>query len=146
MKRILIILCIVALLAVAAGCSQPAPAPQSPATPEPTPVKVTTRATSPTYLPTTTVPVPTNAPSVSDNTITIRELTFNPSQITVKAGAYVRWVNEDSVIHRIKFADNSLSPLLAVGQSYTRAFDKPGVYDYTCAMYPRSMLGTITVE
>ena len=144
MKRILMILCIVALLAVAAGCSQPAPAPQSP-TPAPTPVKVTTRATSATYLPTTPVPVATNPPSVSDNTITITKMGFSPSQMTVKRGADVRWVNEDDKIHRIKFADNTLSPLLAVGQSYTKAFDKPGVYDYTSVMSP-SMQGTITVE
>ncbi|WP_321506045.1 cupredoxin domain-containing protein [uncultured Methanoregula sp.] len=143
MKHAIVILVIVAMLAIAAGCSQPAPAQQPPSTPTPAPV--TSRAPSATYLPTTTVPVPVNTPSVSDNTITISKMTFNPSQIKVKAGANIRWANEDSVIHRIKFADDTQSPILAVGQSYTRAFETPGVYDYTCSIHP-SMQGTIIVE
>jgi amicyanin len=142
MKKAVVILFIVAMLAIASGCSQPAPAPQPPSTPVPAPV--TTRATSPTYLPTTPVPVPTNAPSVSDNTITINKMAFNPPQMTVKAGANVRWVNEDSVIHRLKFLDDIQSPFLAAGQSYTRAFDRPGTYDYSCTIHP-SMQGTIIV-
>ncbi|MFA4877963.1 MAG: cupredoxin domain-containing protein [Methanoregula sp.] len=143
MKKVVVILLIVAILALASGCSQPAPAQQPPSTPAPAPV--TTRATSATYLPTTTAPVATNAPSVSDNTITISKMAFNPSTLKVKAGVNVRWANEDSVIHRIKFPDSVQSPILAVGQSYTRAFETPGTYDYTCSIHP-SMQGTIIVE
>ena len=143
MKKVLAILILVALLAVAAGCSQPAPAPQPTATPTPAPV--TTRATSTPYLPVTTVPAPAKTASVSDNTIDISKMTFNPSQLTVKAGADVRWVNNDDKVHRIKFLDDTQSPLLAIGQSYTRSFNKPGVYDYTCLIHPY-MKGTVTVE
>jgi plastocyanin len=142
MKKALVILCLVAVLAVVAGCSQPSPA-QPFATPAPVPV--TTRAPTATHLPTTTVPAPATPSSVSDNTITISKMTFNPSQITVKTGADVRWVNADSVIHRIKFLDDTKSPLLSVGQSYTRSFDTPGVYYYSCLIHP-SMQGTVTVE
>nr|WP_319377292.1 cupredoxin domain-containing protein [uncultured Methanoregula sp.] len=144
MKKVLVLLIIVALLAIASGCSQPqAPAEQQPATP--VPAKTTPRATSPTYLPVTTIPVPTNPPSVSDNTITISKSTFNPSQYTVTTGANVRWVNNDDKIHRLKFLDGIQSQIIGVGQSYTRSFDKPGIYDYTCTLHP-SMQGTITVE
>lgn len=144
MKKVLVLLLIVALLAIASGCSQPpAPAERQPATP--VPAKTTPRAASPTYLPATTIPVPTNPPSVSDNTITISKLTFNPSQYTVKTGANVRWVNNDDKIHRLKFLDGIQSQIIGVGQSYTRSFDKPGIYDYTCTLHP-SMQGTITVE
>jgi plastocyanin len=140
MKTVLAILILVAILAVVAGCSQP-----SPAQPSATPAPVTTRAPTATHLPTTTVPAPATTSSVSDNTITISKMTFNPPHITVKAGADVRWVNADSVIHRITFLDDTKSPLLAVGQSYTRSFDTPGVYYYSCLIHP-SMQGTVTAE
>jgi plastocyanin len=143
MKKVLVLLIIIAMLAIASGCSQPAPAEQPPATPAP--AKITPRASSPTYLPTTTVPVPTRAPSVSDNTITINKMTFDPAQITVKAGADVRWVNNDDKVHRLSFIDGTKSNILGVGQSYTRGFATPGTYDYTCSIYP-SMKGTVIVE
>jgi plastocyanin len=145
MKRILGILCIVAVLAVLAGCSQPVPAQPEPPAATPAPAPATPRAASPTFLPSTTVPTPVRTASVSDNTITISKLTFSPAQITVNVGENVRWANSDTVIHRIRFADDTLSPLLSVGQSYTRTFDSPGVYDYTCAIHP-SMEGSITVK
>lgn len=142
MKHVLAILCIMAVLAVAAGCSQPAqPAPAAPQVP----AQVTPSATSAASIPATSAPAPAKTPSVSDNTITIRKMAFNPSHITVKAGADVRWVNSDSVTHRIQFADNLRSPVFAVGDSWTTSFTKPGEYDYICMIHP-SMQGSITVE
>jgi plastocyanin len=73
--------------------------------------------------------------------------------VTVKAGATVRWVNADSTddpalyspVHRIKFADMSMSPLLSPSQSWSKIFDRAGVYEYTCAVHP-SIHGTLIVE
>lgn len=83
---------------------------------------------------------------VSDNTIRIKKLAFDPANITVKAGSTVRWVNQDSVPHRIQFTDPDFSPvLLASTQSGSQRFDEAGVYDYICSIHP-DMHGTVTVE
>jgi plastocyanin len=64
----------------------------------------------------------------------------------VKVGSTVRWVNQDSVPHRIVFADKSISSvLLAASQSASQKFDQPGVFDYICSIHP-DMQGTVIVE
>ncbi|NMB79442.1 MAG: hypothetical protein GYA23_10165, partial [Methanomicrobiales archaeon] len=105
MKKILVLLLLAALLLLVCGCTE-SPPPEAPvATPVPT-----TKAPSPTYHTPTPMITQTSTPSVSDNTVTITREGFNPSTITVKRGATVRWVNMDSTedpqlynpTHRIK--------------------------------------------
>jgi amicyanin len=63
----------------------------------------------------------------------------------VKVGSTVRWVNQDSVPHRILFVEGADSRVLAPSQSWSNKFDKAGTYDYACTIHP-AMQGIVIVE
>lgn len=138
MKNGLILLAITIILVGVCGCTQTAPPVQPPAT-------VTTPLQTTQQLTVTTIPVPQTTSSVSANTILIKNFAFDSASITVKVGSTVRWVNQDSVPHRIVFADGADSTVLAGMQSWSRKFDQAGTYDYACTIHP-TMLGTVIVE
>ncbi|MFY9800905.1 MAG: cupredoxin family copper-binding protein, partial [Methanoregula sp.] len=139
MKQGIILLVITIILIAVCGCTQ---------TPTPSQSTVTittppTTAESQTVVSTTTLP---KTATVSDNTIRIKKLAFDPANITVKVGSTVRWVNQDSVPHNIQFSDTHFSSvLLASSQSGSQKFDQPGVYDYICSIHS-DMHGTVIVE
>ncbi len=87
--------------------------------------------------------------SATANTITIKDFTFSPAALTVKAGTTVTWVNEDGASHTVVSDDGSrfpfTSPQLANGDSYPQTFTQVGTYTYYCSIHP-SMKGTIIVE
>jgi amicyanin len=136
MKNALIVLAITLILVGVCGCTQTAP-PVQPMTTAPTSLQTTQLLTA--------IPVPQTTSSVSDNTIRIKNLAFDPASITVKMGSTVRWVNQDSVPHRILFADGADSTVLAGSQSWSRKFDQDGTYDYACTIHP-TMQGIVIVE
>lgn len=144
MRYMLLLCAVAACLLLVAGCTQPAAPQQSaPAAPEQTtaatPVPADTAAAS---APTTAV----TAASVSDNTVSIKEMAFDPATITVKAGSIVRWVNRDSYIHSVVFADTGINPsgALSASQSFSVKFNTPGTYAYHCGIHPK-MTGTVVV-
>jgi plastocyanin len=137
-KNYLILLGITLVLVVACGCTQPALPVQPTATPT-----MNVQTTSLPVVTTTSFP-----PSTISVTYTVRisNFAFDPSDITVKAGSTVRWVNGDSVPHRIKFDDEHFSAfLIGAGQSGSQKFDERGVYPYICLIHPE-MQGTVRVE
>jgi plastocyanin len=138
MKNGLILLTVTLILAGVCGCTQTATPVQPPA-PVITPLQTTQELVA------TTIPVPQTTSSVSDNTIRIKNFAFDPARMTMKAGSTARWVNLDSVPHRILFADGEDSAVLAPSQSWSRKIDKAGTYDYSCTIHP-AMKGTVVVE
>jgi plastocyanin len=138
MKTSLILLAITIILVGVCGCTQTAPPVQPQA-----PVTISLQTTQP--LAATTIPVPQTTSSVSDNTIRIKNFAFDPARITMKVGSTARWVNQDSVPHRILFADGADSTVLAPSQSWSRKIDQAGTYDYACTIHP-AMQGTVIVE
>ncbi len=138
MKNGLILLTVTLILAGVCGCTQTATPAQPPA-PVITPLQTTQE------LAATTIPVPQTTSSVSDNTIRIKNFVFDPARMTMKVGSTARWVNLDSVPHRILFADGEDSAVLAPSQSWSRKIDKAGTYDYSCTIHP-AMKGTVVVE
>ena len=142
MQKWLALFAFVAVLALVAGCAQETPSEQQ-QTPVPTP------AITRTMVPSTVVPVLTATPApsltVSEITVTISGNAFDPKEVTVKAGSQVRWVNADDHPHRVSFASGGFTAfLLGPSQSSSQKFTRPGVYDYTCLIYP-TMHGTVTV-
>jgi plastocyanin len=114
------------------GCIQPGQAPAA------TPAFQETQGT---ILPATTTP------SVSANTVLIQNFAFDPSNITIRAGDTVRWVNKDSVAHTVTFSKDSglaSSAPLSWDQEYAVKIFIPGVYNYSCSIHPE-MQGTIVV-
>jgi amicyanin len=147
MKRVLAFFVIVVLLLVASGCSQPQSSQGQATTSVPSPTKTVARVTTTQPITAWTLQPQTPTPSVSDNTVSIQNMAFNPPTITVKAGAIVRWVNSDAVPHTVKFPKSShitSSDPLSSGQSFSVKFDDPGTYPYSCAIHP-DMLGTVIV-
>jgi len=140
MKNGFIILGIAIVLVVVSGCTQSAAPSQPTATltlSDQTPVSPTVATTQ----------VPTTTNLVSANKVTIINFAFNPANITVKVGSIVRWVNGDTVPHRIQFDDEHITAsfILAPSDSWSQKFDEPGIYPYICLIHPE-MHGTVIVE
>lgn len=78
------------------------------------------------------------------NTVVLRNVEFQPAELTVDVGDTVTWRWQDgNVVHDVKF-DDFRSKLQSKG-TYTHTFDAAGTYDYTCSVHPQ-MDGTIIVE
>lgn len=79
--------------------------------------------------------------------ITIDNFTFNPKQLTVKAGTTVTWTNHDDIPHGIASSSKTFtrSKALTTDDSFSFAFTKPGTYQYFCYLHP-NMVGTVVVE
>jgi plastocyanin len=79
-------------------------------------------------------------------TVRIANLSFARSQLRVRAGSRVRWLNDDQVQHSVT-SDNGAfdSGLIDPGHTFDRVFDRPGTYSYHCTPHP-FMRARIIVE
>ena len=81
-----------------------------------------------------------------DVEVKIDNFTFNPQQITVKAGTTVTWVNHDDIPHTATSKTGVFkSKALDTDDKFSFTFATPGSYPYFCALHPH-MTGTIVVE
>ena len=86
----------------------------------------------------------------SGPTVTVREYQFQPSQIEVRAGTAVTWVNEDDIGHTITSGTPEKpdgrfdSRLQGKGSTFSFTFTQPGTYYYFCGRH-RSMQGQVRV-
>lgn len=87
-----------------------------------------------------------NTQPVETSSVTISNLTFNPSDISVKKGTKVTWTNNDSVAHTVEFDSTNVqdSGTLNNGDTYSLTFNKEGTFDYICGLHPQ-MRGTVIV-
>lgn len=88
-------------------------------------------------------PAPAQAPAEGDVTIALRSAVFQPSVITIKAGAAVTWVNHSLQTHIIN-GDGWSSGMLGYRGRFSRIFEKPGTYQVWCDLHP-AMISQITV-
>ena len=79
--------------------------------------------------------------------VSMKDIKFNPSTVTIKAGGTVTWTNDDSVGHDVTADDFSSGDPggLNGGDTYSHAFKKAGAYDYVCSVHP-GMKGTVKVK
>jgi plastocyanin len=91
---------------------------------------------------------PTLAPNVPGAAVVVlRNIAFNPPELTVSVGTTVDWKWEDhGIAHNVMSVGPGPldSPLQATGD-YDYRFTKPGVYQYHCSVHTY-MVGTITVR
>lgn len=80
-----------------------------------------------------------------EEAIDIEDFEFVDGDLTVPVGTTVEWTQQDDVAHTVDFEDGEASGQLEEGETYSRTFDEPGEYDYSCSPHPQ-MTGTITVE
>lgn len=78
--------------------------------------------------------------------VAIEKMQFVPQVLRIKPGTTVTWVNrEKRSNHSILFEQENIeSERFFPGETYRRAFDKPGTYPYRCGPHPE-MLGVIEV-
>ena len=75
---------------------------------------------------------------------------FEHSTIETIVGQSITWVNADGVPHTVTAGASGVgsggfdSDLLGPGQTFTKRFDRPGTFSFTCAIHPQ-MNGTIVV-
>lgn len=84
------------------------------------------------------------APAVTE--VKIDNFSFNPPQLTVKAGTTIHWTNRDDLPHNVVAEDKTFrSKVMDTDEQFSFTFDKPGTYSYFCGLHPK-MRATITVE
>ena len=167
MKKLLVVLAILFIGILLAGCtSQPAapvatptptvvatPVPTTVATPEPTKVIVVVVENKTVNVTPTMTATPTPAPVF---TITFtQDMTIIPStSATIPVGGQVKWVNNDSLKpHSVMATDatdgawfgGSTTATIPFGQPLTVTFNKAGVYEYTTVFQPQTT-GSIIVK
>jgi plastocyanin len=78
--------------------------------------------------------------------VQIKDFMFVPSQLRIKAGSSVTWVNLDDEPHTV-VGDAGLfrSGALDTAMAFTFRFEKPGTYQVFCSIHPQ-MKATIIVE
>ena len=85
------------------------------------------------------------AAKAEDTQVMIDNFTFNPPQLTVKAGTSVTWSNHDDIPHTVVSVEKFKSKPLDSEDSFSFTFTTPGTYKYFCSLHPH-MTGTIVVE
>lgn len=98
-------------------------------------------------------PTPTTTPTSSGGStavaragsVSMVDNAFSPSNLTVRVGSTVTWVNDGAAIHTATDANGGFdSGLINPGGRFSHRFDRAGTYRYTCIVHP-GMAGTITV-
>jgi plastocyanin len=86
------------------------------------------------------------AAPVGANSVAIKDFAFAPAALTVKAGATVTWINQDTEAHTVTSQGRGplRSSALSTGARYSYRFTTPGTYSYLCTVHP-FMTATVTV-
>ncbi len=89
-------------------------------------------------------PLPPRAPT--GDRVEIFNYQFGPQALRVKAGASITFANYDSVVHDVKAASRAFeSGNIPLQGRYFLTLDRPGTYEYFCAIH-LEMRGRIVVE
>lgn len=92
--------------------------------------------------------VPAEAPKkVEGVTVTIKDFKFDPAELTVKKGAVVTWVNQDSARHNAHSTQTGgpNGGLLGTGEKYAFTANTVGSFDYVCDPHSGFMKGKLIV-
>ena len=96
-------------------------------------------------------------PASADATVSMENLAFQPSTVTISVGESVTWVHNDgSVPHDVHALDGSFdsnpncpqnpNTCMTEGDTYTQTFDSPGTVAYLCDVHGSAMSGTVVVQ
>lgn len=98
-------------------------------------------------------------PKADGPTVTTKLLTFEPEELTVKAGTTVTWKVSDSVGHTVTTGsfelggdglrtsenpDGRIDKPIGAGKEASYTFTEPGTYTYYCSIH-KGMSGEVTV-
>lgn len=77
-------------------------------------------------------------------TIKSEGTTWNPAEVTVKAGDIVEWSIDGSIVHDLK-GDEAVSHKAGSKFTVSHTYAKAGTYSYQCSIHA-GMTGTVTVN
>jgi plastocyanin len=78
--------------------------------------------------------------------VIIKQMHFDPPQMTIQTGETVEWKNQDIFSHTVTADDGSFdSGLIAPGGSWQRTIKKAGKIGYHCRPHP-NMTATLIVQ
>jgi YVTN family beta-propeller protein len=78
--------------------------------------------------------------------VSIANFAFAPATLAITAGETVTWSNDDGAPHGLAYPDGAKGiDVLLPGASFSRTYDKPGTFDYLCAVHPY-MTGKVVVQ
>ena len=85
-------------------------------------------------------------PPANGNTVSMVNMSFSPSNLTVTAGTTVTWTNNDAMDHTVT-SDGGLfdSGNIGAGAKYSKQFSTVGTFPYHCIIHA-GMTGKITVK
>jgi plastocyanin len=84
--------------------------------------------------------------SSNPNAVSIKNMAFSPSTLSVASGTTVTWTNNDGIAHTVTADDGSFnSGNVAPGNSFTHTFSSPGTVSYHCSIHPM-MTGAVVVS
>ena len=86
------------------------------------------------------------APAVAETIrIEVKQLAFDPAQVTAHVGDTIEWANADFISHTATAKNHDWDVQLPADKSARLTLKKLGTVDYFCRFHP-NMTGTITVE
>ena len=104
------------------------------------PVQPPTATPTPTPNPAPTTGLPQTLP------LTIQNMAFSPSVVTIKKGDTIVWTNKDKVVHTVTGNNGGFSSSnIAVNGTYSFKFSTAGTFSYHCSIHP-IMTGKIVVQ
>ncbi len=95
--------------------------------------------------------------------VALRNIMFQPGDVTISTGEAITWNNEDDVDHTVTSGvpqeqgvpgvsdnteaqpDGTFDQMLSSGDDFSFTFEEAGTYDYFCGIHP-GMTASITVE
>lgn len=81
-----------------------------------------------------------------EEAVSIDNLAFSPSTVTISVGDSVVWTNNDNTSHTVSSDTGAFdSGVLASGDTFSLDFSTAGTYEYHCNFHP-SMTGTVVVQ
>jgi plastocyanin len=85
------------------------------------------------------------APAFADTiTVTIADLTFQPSEIKAKVGDTILWVNKDVLAHTATAHDKSFDVMQPPKKTVSQKLTKAGSFAFYCKYHP-NMTGRLDV-
>lgn len=85
--------------------------------------------------------------------VSLKNVQFNPKDITVKPGETITFTNDESIPHDVHKTSGPGPDFssggdggMQQGDTFELKLDKPGKYDYVCHVHAPGMSGTITVK
>ena len=84
--------------------------------------------------------------------VSMQNIQFDPSDVTIKAGETVTWTNDEGVAHDVdktsgpgpQFSSGPEGGMME-GDTFSQTFDQAGTYEYVCRVHAPGMAGTIEV-